>query len=294
MGELLRARAQFEEVIHLHDFGRYSKREIGDPGVFALSLVAPTLWMLGYPDQAQKRGDEALALAQTLSQPHNLTFALYYICVLRIGRRESHGAQDAAERIIAISAEHGLTQLLPAATAYREWALAKEGNIGEGISQIQQSLEMSRAAGRELERPIFLRLLAEAYIAGGRLDEALDALTEALTLAEEQSGRLNNAELHRLKGDLLLSQDESNLTEAQNCFERAIDIARHQSAKSYELRATTSLARLLAKQGKSDEARTMLVDLYRWFTEGFDTVDLKEAKALLEELGGMKHGRVHE
>jgi predicted ATPase len=282
MGELLRARAQFEEVIHLYDFERHSKREIGDPGVFALSLVAPTLWMLGYPDQALKRGDEAMALAQ--AQPANLIFALNYVCTFRVGLRETHGAQDAVERIMAISAEHGLTQALPYGTACRGWALVQEGNIEEGISRIQQSLAMARAASMELLRPILLRLLAEADIAGGRVDEALDALTEALTLAEKQGGRLHDAELHRLKGDLLLSQDESNFAAAQNCFERATDVARHQSAKSYELRATTSLARLFATQGRRDEARAMLAEIYGWFTEGFDTADLKEAKALLEQL----------
>jgi predicted ATPase len=136
----------------------------------------------------------------------------------------------------------------------------------------------------ELTWPGCLCLLAEAYIAGARFDEALDASTEALTLAKEKGVRVYDAELQRLKGDLLLSQDESNFAEAQNCFELAIDVARHQGAKSYELRATTSLARLFATQGRRDEARAMLAEIYGWFTEGFDTADLKEAKALLEQL----------
>jgi predicted ATPase len=118
----------------------------------------------------------------------------------------------------------------------------------------------------------------------GRLDDGLSALTEALAVADEREARVFEAETHRLKGELLLKQDDSNAAEAQNCFARAIEIARRQSAKSWELRATMSLARLLAKQGRRDEARTMLAEIYNWFTEGFDTADLKDAKALLDEL----------
>ena len=118
----------------------------------------------------------------------------------------------------------------------------------------------------------------------GRLDDGLSALTEALAVADEHEDRYYEAETYRLKGELLLKQDDSNAAEAQRCFERAIEIARKQSAKSWELRATMSLARLLAKQGRRDEARTMLADIYDWFTEGFDTADLKDAKALLDEL----------
>ncbi len=127
-------------------------------------------------------------------------------------------------------------------------------------------------------------MLADAYRETGRLDDALGALTEALATADEHEIRHYEAETHRLKGELLLKQNDSNAAEAQSCFERAIEIARRQSGKSLELRATMSLARLLAKQGRCDEARTMLTDIYNWFTEGFDTADLKDAKALLEEL----------
>ena len=119
----------------------------------------------------------------------------------------------------------------------------------------------------------------------GRFDDGLSALNEALAAANEHENRFSEAGTHRLKGELLLEQNDSNTAEAQSCYERAIEIARRQSAKSFELRATTSLARLLAKQGKRDEARAMLSEIYGWFTEGFDTADLKDAKALLTELG---------
>ena len=136
----------------------------------------------------------------------------------------------------------------------------------------------------ELHRSYFLCVLTEASMEAGRLDDGLSALTQALATADQQEERFYEAEIHRLKGELLLRQDDSNTAEAKTCFRRAIEIARKQSAKSLELRATMSLARLLDKQGYRDEARTILAQIYNWFTEGFDTADLKDAKALLDEL----------
>jgi predicted ATPase len=158
----------------------------------------------------------------------------------------------------------------------RGWAMAEQGRNEEGIAQIQESLAASRAMGAELWRPYFLCLLAEACIETGRLDDGLSALTEALAAANEHENRSYEAETHRLKGELLLKQDDSNAAETQSCFERAIEIARGQSAKSWELRATMSLARLLTKHGRHDEARVTLANIYGWFTEGFDTADLKD------------------
>jgi predicted ATPase len=163
--------------------------------------------------------------------------------------------------------------------------MAEQGRSEEGIAQIQEGLAAFRATGAELMRPYFLCLLAEACMKTGRFDDGLSALTEALVAADEHENRAFEAEAHRLKGELLLRQDDSKAAEAQSCFERAIEVARKQSARSWELRATMSLARLLAKQGRRDEARAMIAEIYGWFTEGFDTADLKDAKALLAELG---------
>ncbi len=138
--------------------------------------------------------------------------------------------------------------------------------------------------GVELTRPYFLCLLADACIKAGRVDDGLSALNEALAAADAHENRSYEAETYRLKGELLLKQDQSNAAEAQSCFQRATEIARKQSAKSWELRATMSLARLLAKQGRRDKASVMLADIYNWFTEGFDTADLKDANALLDEM----------
>jgi len=223
-------------------------------------------------------------LAQTLSHPLSLTFAGNLVGVLLQLRREARATQETAESMIAPSTEHGLANPLAYATVLRGWALAQEGNPQVGIAQIQQGLAMSHATGTELMRPYQLCLLAEACKNIGRLDDSLCALREALTAADEHEIRAFEAEANRLKGELLLKKNDSNVVEARSCYERAIEIARKQSAKSWELRATTSLARLLAKQGRRDDARAMLGEIYGWFTEGFDTADLKDAKALLDEL----------
>ncbi len=173
------------------------------------------------------------------------------------------------------------------ATILRGWAIAEQGRNDEGIAHIQEGLAASRTIGAEVVRTYFLCLLAEVCMKRGRLDDGLGALSEALAAANDREERVSEAEIHRLKGELLLRQNNSNASEAQSCFQSAIAVARKQSAKSLELRATVSLARLLDKQGKRDEARAMLADIYNWFTEGFDTADLKDAKALLNELSAV-------
>ena len=162
--------------------------------------------------------------------------------------------------------------------------MALQGHYEEGIPLMQAAQDLAHAAGADIGRSTGLCQLAEAYIKAQRFDDALNALTEAFVAADKQDERYYDAEIYRLKGEVLLKNEESDIPEAQGCFERAIQIAREQSAKSLELRATTSLARLLASQGSRDEARTMLAAIYDWFTEGFDTTDLKDAKALLHEL----------
>jgi predicted ATPase len=288
MGELLPAREHLEMALSLYDGERHRPLVFryggADAGVVCLMISAWTLWQLGYPDQALKRGNEATALAQALFHPLGLAFAESFLGVLRQFRREARAAQEAAEGVIALSAEHGFPGWLALATILRGWAMAEQKRSEEGIAQIQEGLAASRAIGAELNRPYFLCLLAEAYGEADRLNDGLSALTEAQVAADEHGNRNYEAEIHRLKGELLLKQDDSNAVEAQSCFQRAVEIAGKQSAKSLELRATMSLARLLDRQGKRDEARTMLAEVYGWFTEGFDTADLKDAKALLDQL----------
>jgi class 3 adenylate cyclase/predicted ATPase len=288
MGEFLPAREHGENAITLYDRERHRPLIFlygSDAGVRSLSQVASTLWQLGYPDQALKRGNEALALAQALSHPSSLAFAEIFFGALRQFRRETRAVQEATEGAIALSAEHGLTEFLSMATTMRGWAMAEQGRNEEGIAQIQEGLAASRATGAELLVTTYRCYLVEACLEAGRLDDGLNALTEALAAADEREDRICEAEMHRLKGELLLKQGDSNMSEALRCFERSIEVSRKQHAKSWELRATMSLARLLASQGRRDEARTMLAEIYNWFTEGFDTADLKDAKSLLDELG---------
>jgi predicted ATPase len=286
MGEFLRAKDHLEMAISLYHPERPLAFLYGelDAGVACLSIDVWNLWQLGYPDQALKRANEALALAQGLSHPLSLALARQSVTSLRECRREALAAQETAESGIALSTEYGFTQFLAVATFMHGWAVAEQGRRDEGIAQMREGLAATRATGTELYRPYHLCLLAKLCKEAGHLDDGLNALTEALAAADEHENRSYEAETYRLRGELLLKQGKSNEAEARKCFERAVEIARKQSAKSLELRATTSLVRLLDRHGKRDGARTMLAEIYGWFTEGFDTADLKDAKALLDEL----------
>jgi DNA-binding winged helix-turn-helix (wHTH) protein/predicted ATPase len=287
-GDFTSAREHLEMGISIYDPERHRPlilRYGFDAAVWCLCYAVWTLWHLGYSDQALERSDEALALAQKRFHPINLAHSGLVVGILRQFRREARAAKVTAESVIALSAEQGLTDYGAWATGLRGWAMAQQGHNEEGIAHLQEALAAPRATGAELLRPYLLCLLAEARMETGRLDDGLSALTEALTAVDENEIRFYEAETHRVKGELLLlSQDDSNTAEAQGCFKRAIEIARKQSAKSWELRATTSFARLLDRQGHREEARTKLAEIYNWFTEGFDTLDLKEAKTLLVEL----------
>jgi len=295
MGKFLPAREHLEGAISLYDPERHRRlifRYGYDAGVACLSYAAWTLWHLGYPDQALERSYEALALAQRLSHPISLTHAEVFVGVLLQYRREARAVEEKAESMIALSAKHGLTDYWAWATGLRGWAMAQQGRAVEGIAQIQEGLAASRAAGAGLARPFYLCLLVEAYMETGRFDDGLSTLTEALAASDEHENRNYEAEIYRLKGELLLKQDDSNAADAQSCFERAIEIACKQNAKSWELRATISLARLLVTQGRRDGARAMLAAIYDWFTEGFYSADLKEAKALIDQLSN-EPGALH-
>jgi predicted ATPase/class 3 adenylate cyclase len=289
MGEFALAREQLELAVAPYD--RESDRPttimgLNDVGVPCLTHEAFTLWHLGYPDQALTRANQAIALAREMSHSFSLAMAENWVGRLHLARGEASAAQDAAERLMAISSDQGFAFWSAAATTLRGGALAEQGRTLEGIAQIQEGLASHRALGAQIGRPYWLCLLAKAYSESETIDNGLTLLNEALTTAYEQGALHYEAEIHRLKGELLQRQDDSQTEEIGNCFQRAIEIAREQSAKTLELRAMTSLAQLLAKEDRREEARAMLADVYNWFTEGFDTADLKDAKALLDELAG--------
>ncbi|MBV8056074.1 MAG: hypothetical protein JO071_12640 [Deltaproteobacteria bacterium] len=240
--------------------------------------------VLGYPDQALKRSNEAIVLAKRLRDLSSQARAELFFVVLRQRRREAHAVQQIVEAVIALCAEHQFTEPLSLAKTLRGWAMAEQGHHERGIAQIQEGLAALNANRLEAFRPYLLCLLAEVCGKVGRLDEGLCAVSEALTVGDERENRKYEAEAYRLKGELLLQQGDCNSTEAQKYLQRAIRIAQKQRAKSLELRATMSLARLLAKQGLQDQAHGMLAKVYGWFGEGFDTPDLKDVKALLDDL----------
>jgi predicted ATPase len=252
-----------------------------------LAVLAWSQWVCGYPDQARQRSDELLAFTQELATPHDLTYALTVAAALQQFRREAQVVQARAEAAMALATEHGFALWRAYATILRGWALAMQGQEAEGITHIRQGLVAFQATGAAWWQPYFLALLAEAYGTARQTEEALDVLTEALTTVQKTGERLYEAELQRLSGELLLTQGcaEHKWEEAEQRFVEALTIARRQQAKSWELRAAVSLARLWQRQGKHAEARQLLAEVYGWFTEGFDTADLQEARTLLDTLG---------
>ena len=191
-----------------------------------------------------------------------------------------------------LGAEHGFQDLLRQVVFHRGWALALQGQADEGLGQMRECIASLRAAGAIWLVSNYLTLLAEVYLGLGRCEEGLDAITEAVALMEETGERYYEAELYRVKGELLLhderqtgaAQDAGQAAEAESCFQRALDISRRQEAKALELRAAMSQSRLWQAQGRQQPAHQLLSEVYAWFTEGFDTADLEEAKALLAEL----------
>ncbi|MCL4299270.1 MAG: protein kinase [Anaerolineae bacterium] len=253
-----------------------------DPKVALLSNGSWNLWLLGYPDQALKWSQEALTLTQEWPHPFSQAFALRAASTLHLFRREGQAAQARAEENIALSIEQGFVMWLTLANILRGWTRVEQGEIEEGILQIRENLTAYRAMGMELDTPYILTLLAKAYGQNGQISTALERLAEALAAVEKTVGHYWEVEVYRLKGELLLQTEAK--AEAENCVRQAIKIARQQEARSLELRAVMSLSRIWQQQGKTQKARRMLAEIYDWFTEGFDTADLQEAKVLLEEL----------
>jgi predicted ATPase len=249
--------------------------------------MAWNLWILGYPTHALARAQEALSWAQELSHPHTLAWALDFLTLVHGFRREWQVVQEQIGEAISLSTEQGFPLWLANATFKRGKALAEQGSGEEGIVQMCQGIATYRRMGQG-GLINFLALLAETYSKVGQPEQGLGLLIEALAMVHKNRERWCEAELYRLKGKLILqleSQSSESLPrEAEVCFLKAVEIARQQQTKSWELRASTSLARLWQQYGKQKEAHNLLSDVYNWFTEGFDTKDLQEAQTLLEEL----------
>jgi predicted ATPase len=255
-----------------------------DPGVSCCIYAALALWLLGYPHQALGRLHEALALAHELAHPFTLAYAQSMAAFIGQLRRDVSAVREQAEAAVALATAQGFPLWVALGTSCRGWALFMQGQHEEGLAQVRQGIASEHATGAALAFPGFYALLAEIYDHLGHPEDALQALAEAYTLMEQHDERYWEAEIHRLRGVLLLRQPGTPQAEAEACFQQAMDVARRQEAKSLELRAAMSLSRLWQQQGKQAEARALLAPIYNWFTEGFDTADLQEARALLDEL----------
>ena len=291
LGELAPARAHLEQGMALYDPQQHRSHGLplraGPRGASAAPMRPWPCGMLGYPDQALQRsqrgahpGPGAVASPSAWRLPWTCAASLHQF------RREAQAAQERAEAADdALDASRGLRFWLASGTILRGWALAEQGQGEEGIAQMRQGLAAWQATGAELGRPHFLALLAEAYGNVGQAEEGLHVLAEALAAVAQHWGALLRGGAVSAQGGAAAGAGSAEQqTEAEACFHQALDVARRQQAKSLELRAAMSLSRLWQQQGKRAEARELLAPIYGWFTEGFDTADLQEAKALLEEL----------
>jgi len=286
LGEVVAARSCVEQGMALFDPKRHRLPNWpgGQAGEQCYLYGGFSLWILGYPDQAKGRVEEALAMANELSNPANLINTLAFVAAVHVLRRDLKAVQHRAEAAIEMSAEQRNPFFLAYATVLNGWARAAQGQSKDGIAEIERGIAAYRATNSKTWLPFLLALQAETYARARRIEDGLAAVAEALELTEKTEERCWQAEINRIKGELLLASSSDSYADPESCFFQALDIARHQQAKSWELRTAMNLGRLWHQQGKVNEARKILGGVYDWFTEGFDTSDLKEAKALIDNL----------
>ena len=287
LGALSVARRHLEEAIahSTPDQRRASGFRTGtDLGVGCRFYAAWILWLLGYPAQALTHIHEALTLAHALSHPLSLAWMRCRAAIFFQFCRDVPAVLEQAEAAVALAAAQGFPQWSAWGTIMRGWALAMQGQGEVGLAQVHQGITAVPPTGAALFVPYLCTLLADISAHLGHTDDSLQALAEAQTLVEQHEDRCWEAVVCRLRGVVLLQQPVPQPEAAETWLQRALDVARRQEAKSLELRAAMSLARLWQQQGKRAEARELLAPIYGWFTEGFDTADLQEARALLEEL----------
>jgi predicted ATPase len=284
LGNFVAGREDNEQSLKLHAPAHgalFATVMAEDPRVAALISISSALSYLGYADQARARDAEALAMANQLGHAYQRAFALgLFFCNWTVQPLED--TLQRAETVLAIATEHGFPMFQLIATAVRGWCVATLGQPDEGISQLQQGVTAWRSPGMEIGVPMLLTFLADAYCRAGRPEEGLKQIAEAARSMEVRNERIYEAEMHRIQGEL--SRSMGKVSAAEDSFGKGLAAARRQSAKLFELRAAMSMARLWRDQNKRNEAHELLAPVYGWFTEGFDTLDLKEAKALLDEL----------
>ena len=291
LGEFADARAHLERSVDMYDPSVHGPENaqgvIGqDPGVSSLAFLAWMLWHLGYPDQALQRSQEAITRAREMSHPYSLVFALHFGTAVYRFRREGALAQTQAEGVVALASEQGFPYFQAAGTYLRGWALAEQGHVEEGIADMLEGQRIWQESGIRQLGQLSL-LLAEAYGKVDRVQDGLAVLIEAEAEMDKSNEKWWQAELLRTRGELFLTatnDPDQNRPEAAACFQRAIQTAHTQQAKSLELRSALRLAAVWQESGKPDDAYHLLSNIYGWFTEGLETPDLRAAKALLDEL----------
>jgi class 3 adenylate cyclase/predicted ATPase len=285
VGELAAARVHLEQAVARYEPRQHRSHALHfslDPGVVSLSRLSWNLWLLGYPEQALRRSEEALALAREQAPPNSLANALHFAATLHQIRRETAAVKEMVEATLAVANEHDLTQWQAAATFMRGWTRTMDGPSEAGLAEMHRGLAAYRATGTGMDLPWYLGTLAVACGKTGRADEGIAMVAEALVSTE--GADFYEAELHRLHGELRLLKSIPDADHAEACFRQALTVARNQQAKSWELRAAMSLGRLWVNQGKRSDARKLIKVLYDWFTEGFETPDLRDAKSFLNEV----------
>jgi adenylate cyclase len=287
-GDFVGAIAQFEKALSRYDDRErtrlWASRLGQDAGIGHRCHLVLALWYLGYPEQALRASREMQRLAQFIGHQFSLAYAQHHTSWLYLQLRLPAEIKTASGEGIQTTAEQGFAMFHATQTLFKAAGMLLEGYPGEALPLLTRALEAYRATGAGVWLPYFLSILGDAYMQVGKLNDAREALNEGLALAERSNELCQKAELLRLSGELALLTGSYQESAAEDCFRQAISTAQLQLSKALELRATTSLARLCKRRGRHDEARRLLSDIYGWFTEGFDTADLKVAKTLLDEL----------
>ena len=288
LGEQVKARTHFDQCVALYD---PKQKYLFDAAQFWGSSVTPsygigaiTLHLLGYADQAEQRLARTMQIGQEFGDSQSTSYARWIASTIYHLRRDSTAAQEPTAALIKHSREYGFPLWLAWGTVLQGWARVQRGQGGDGLTQIREGLEMFRTLGQAWSLPYCYALLADSCSKEGEMEAGLQAVADGLAVVKKTEERCFEAELLRLKGECLVQQVSSKSPDAERAFQQSLRIASDQSVKALELRAATSLARLWQGQGKKDEARDLLAPVYNWFTEGFETADLMDAKALLESL----------
>jgi predicted ATPase len=288
LGRFASSRSHLEAGLRLFDpISHWSLADkIGThPHVTSQAYLGFVLFCLGFPDRALAESNAAIAEARRLAHPSSLAVSLSMGSRVLSLRGDSAPLDvEWANQLVAVTTEQGFPYWRALGIIYRGWVTVRNGDVAEGISLLRSGSNASRATGTQTWIPYHIALLAKACEIAMQIAEAVTLLDDALQVVEETGARWIAAELSRHKGELLLRQGHSEA--AEEFYRKALSIAREQEAKLWELRAAASLARLRRDQGRHTEARDLLAPVYDWFTEGFGTPDLKEAKALLDGLGG--------